>query len=201
MPKIIPSYRKQAMDMIINSASQLFFEKGYATTSMEDIARSIGVTKGTLYLYFDSKEELLQEVCRRNMDMLKDFLKNLKSENFTDTAREFFEAELNLPDYIKFHWIFALGEMNSNAKIGEIISSSYHEYISILTDKLEELKRKGGIKTSKDPKILAQTLLAFHNGIMMSLMQGLDRKEAISIFIRGLNRLLYASDSDGPSSK
>jgi len=44
---------------IIESASHLFEEKGYAHTSMNDIADAVGVRKPTLYHYFDTKDEIL----------------------------------------------------------------------------------------------------------------------------------------------
>ncbi len=40
------------------AALQLFIEKGYAATRLDDVAARAGVVKGTLYLYFDSKEAL-----------------------------------------------------------------------------------------------------------------------------------------------
>lgn len=42
----------------------LFAEKGFAATRLEDVAARAGVSKGTLYLYFDSKEELFKAVVR-----------------------------------------------------------------------------------------------------------------------------------------
>ena len=49
---------------IIDSAFDLFRHYGYRRTSMEDIARAAGVAKGTLYLYFTSKEELFEAIAR-----------------------------------------------------------------------------------------------------------------------------------------
>lgn len=44
------------------AALELFVEKGFAATRLEDVAARAGVSKGTLYLYFDSKEALLKAV-------------------------------------------------------------------------------------------------------------------------------------------
>jgi AcrR family transcriptional regulator len=44
---------------LLEAALRIFAERGYATTRLEDIAAAIGVTKGTIYHYFDTKEELL----------------------------------------------------------------------------------------------------------------------------------------------
>jgi AcrR family transcriptional regulator len=58
--------RKEARPAeILNAAFEVFTERGYATTRLEDVARRAGVTKGTMYLYFDSKEELFKELVRR----------------------------------------------------------------------------------------------------------------------------------------
>lgn len=46
------------------SALSLFVERGYAATKLDDVARRAGVTKGTMYLYFDSKEALFKAVVR-----------------------------------------------------------------------------------------------------------------------------------------
>lgn len=48
-------------------ALQLFIEKGYAATRLDDIAARAGVVKGTLYLYFDSKEALFNAVVREGL--------------------------------------------------------------------------------------------------------------------------------------
>jgi len=47
---------------LLDAALRLFVEKGYAATRSEEVARAAGVSKGTLYLYFPSKEDLLKAV-------------------------------------------------------------------------------------------------------------------------------------------
>jgi AcrR family transcriptional regulator len=49
---------------ILDAALELFVEKGFAATRLEDVAQRAGVSKGTVYLYFDSKEELFKSVIR-----------------------------------------------------------------------------------------------------------------------------------------
>jgi hypothetical protein len=43
---------------ILDAAKKLFFEQGFAATSMNQIAKKVELSKGTLYLYFKNKEEL-----------------------------------------------------------------------------------------------------------------------------------------------
>jgi len=57
--------RKQARPgEILDAALMVFAEKGYAAARMEDIAARAGVTKGTIYLYFPSKEEVFKTLVR-----------------------------------------------------------------------------------------------------------------------------------------
>lgn len=49
---------------IVAAALHVFGERGFARTRLEDVARRAGVSKGTLYLYFDSKEEIFRAMAR-----------------------------------------------------------------------------------------------------------------------------------------
>ncbi|MBN9571393.1 MAG: helix-turn-helix transcriptional regulator [Alphaproteobacteria bacterium] len=52
---------------ILEAALTVFAEKGFAAARMEDISRRAGVTKGTIYLYFDSKESLFKALIRQSI--------------------------------------------------------------------------------------------------------------------------------------
>lgn len=52
---------------LLASALDLFVEKGFAATRVEEIAQHAGVSKGTLFLYFPSKEDLFKAVVRENI--------------------------------------------------------------------------------------------------------------------------------------
>ena len=60
--------RKQARPQeLLDAALTLFVEKGFAATKVEDVAALAGVSKGTLFLYFSSKEDLFKAVIRSNL--------------------------------------------------------------------------------------------------------------------------------------
>jgi len=60
--------RKEARPAeLVSAALELFVEKGYAGTRLDDVAGRAGVSKGTLYLYFENKEELFKAVVRENI--------------------------------------------------------------------------------------------------------------------------------------
>ena len=68
---LTPTSRQRRKDArpqeLLDAALDLFVERGFAATRSEDVAARAGVSKGTLYLYYPSKEELLKEVIRHHV--------------------------------------------------------------------------------------------------------------------------------------
>ncbi|HWJ87277.1 MAG TPA: TetR/AcrR family transcriptional regulator [Pelagibacterium sp.] len=63
-----PKFRRRAEarpDEVLDAALGLFMEKGFAATRVEDIAKRAGLSKGAVYLYFSSKEAILEGLVRR----------------------------------------------------------------------------------------------------------------------------------------
>ncbi len=52
---------------IISAALDVFADRGFAATKLEDVARKAGVTKGTIYLYFENKEALFKALIRQTI--------------------------------------------------------------------------------------------------------------------------------------
>ena len=62
-------------EAIMESAQELFFDKGFNATTMDEIAQKAELSKGTLYLYFTSKEELYVNVMSEGLNILFNRLK------------------------------------------------------------------------------------------------------------------------------
>jgi AcrR family transcriptional regulator len=75
---------------IVAAALAVFVERGYEATKLEDVARHAGVTKGTIYLYFDSKEALFKAVVRETIVPVIAQGEAL-AQSFTGSARELLE--------------------------------------------------------------------------------------------------------------
>jgi AcrR family transcriptional regulator len=82
------SRRKQARPgEILDAALKVFAEKGFAAARMEDIAQAAGVTKGTIYLYFESKEEVFKSLARATVGpALADFEQRVR--HFQGSSRD-----------------------------------------------------------------------------------------------------------------
>jgi len=70
---MVGSVREQVLEDsradILRAAARCFMERGYSATSIDDVARSLGATKGRIYHHFPSKADLFAEVFRTGMDM------------------------------------------------------------------------------------------------------------------------------------
>ena len=84
---------------IFETAMQLFADKGYEATSIEEITATVGVAKGTLYYHFSSKEEIFNFLVEEGMKLLKNSIK-IK----TDKVSLFFSIfNLRFTDQIIFY--------------------------------------------------------------------------------------------------
>jgi AcrR family transcriptional regulator len=54
--------RHNRRDEVVEAAIEVFYEKGYASASIQDVANRVGVLKGSLYHYINSKEDLLANI-------------------------------------------------------------------------------------------------------------------------------------------
>jgi len=74
--------REQRRNDIIDAAERIFFSRGFENATMEEVADMAELSKGTLYLYFKSKEDLQFAIFMRGADILMDLMnKRLKKEN------------------------------------------------------------------------------------------------------------------------
>lgn len=74
-------------NQILASALQLFYERGYHATSMQDIADSVGVLKGSLYYHIENKEELLLTLLSLSIDDVYDAIATAAATEGTPSAR------------------------------------------------------------------------------------------------------------------
>jgi AcrR family transcriptional regulator len=85
---------------IIEAALATFSERGFAGTRLDDVARRAGVTRGTLYLYFRSKEDLFKAVVRQMilpMIQIREEMIEASTEPTADLLRKFI---LSFPEIV-----------------------------------------------------------------------------------------------------
>ncbi len=111
---------------LLAAAIELFVERGFAATRLEDVARRAGVSKGTLYLYYTNKEELFKAVVRESIlpflgkaelsvaefhghsaDLLRDVVMNwsrqIGQSKASGLGKLMLAEAVNFPDLAKFY--------------------------------------------------------------------------------------------------
>ena len=172
---------------IISAAERLFFSKGVQHTSMDDIAREAELSKGTLYLYFQGKEDLQFAIFRKGAELLtKQMLHEIKGvttglEKIIELGRTFIEFSVNHKNYFS---LFSFFETN-NLDILKIKRNQIEKYIkeesplAVVYSSVIEGIRDGSIKKKYSAKILATTLWTELLGLLIVVE---NKKEITKMF-------------------
>lgn len=143
------------------TAAQLFFEKGFESTSVSDIASAMKITKAGLYYYFESKQELLFRIVTMGLDSVKDAVLDPARSiadpedrlRFIVTNHAGLAAEGNHAVIIISHEINAL-TLDQRA----LIQNRRREYFEFVRETLVELEKAGKLR---DIDITAATFTLF----------------------------------------
>lgn len=79
--------RRERENLILQMAEDVLLEKGYRDTSMDEIATRVGIAKGTLYLHFSKKEDLMLAFFRREMQQILDEFRQICSVQQSPQAK------------------------------------------------------------------------------------------------------------------
>ncbi len=115
---------------LLAAALELFVEKGYAGTRLDDVAHRAGVSKGTLYLYFENKEDLFKAVVRESV-----------VERITETADEIerFEGTSDaLLEHVVRRWWTEYGDKTAGG-ISKLMMAESSNFPEIARFFLEEV--------------------------------------------------------------
>ncbi len=74
-------------DLIINSAEKVFFKKGFYPATMEEIAQTAGIAKGTIYIYFKDKESVYLALIEKRLNEVIDFMESVAKENMKSSEK------------------------------------------------------------------------------------------------------------------
>ena len=96
MAKLSPETLRERSDHILDAAERCFARAGFHRTTMQDICREAEVSPGALYIYFNSKEDLIAGICERERaEFANRFSEMPMSEDFmgalAELGRQFLE--------------------------------------------------------------------------------------------------------------
>jgi len=191
MPKVVPEYKEEAKSRILEAANKVFAEKGYHEATMDDIAKRLGVSKGAIYLYFSSKEDLFEAMCKTAPQAFKEILLSSfgNESNPIQSATQFFDKMLKLSASNPGLSFEILSEASRNSGLKRILRRNHEEYERVLTGFLAEGRKRKIVGDNLDIRPLANALIALWNGLETLLVGGLPIDEARRAWLEALKAI------------
>jgi AcrR family transcriptional regulator len=191
MPKVVPEYKEEAKSRILDAANKVFAEKGYHEATMDDIAKRLGVSKGAIYLYFSSKEDLFEAMCKTAPQAFKEILFSSFGDeaNPIQSATQFFDKMLKLSASNPGLSFEILAEASRNPSLKRILKQNHGEYERVLTGFLAEGRKRKIVGDNLDIRPLANALIALWNGLETLLVSGLPIDEARQAWLEALKAI------------
>jgi AcrR family transcriptional regulator len=129
MPRTKEQYekiRQEKRQLIKETALSLFAANGYEATSISDIARSAGISKGLMYNYFTSKEELLETIWNELIVVFDKIIDTDNDGEITDSEAEYFidsvfDMLINRREYWKLYF-----QLSFQPKVMEFLVNIYN---------------------------------------------------------------------------
>jgi TetR/AcrR family transcriptional regulator len=175
--------KEQRREEILDAAQRVFFEKGLAAATMDDIAETAELSKGTLYLYYKSKEDLYLTVMMRGMQLLYDAFSEVAKDTSTPVKMltGLFDAYLRYFDSHREY--FRMMHYLQAPQFHKQVSDEVKQGCSLLNQKIWDLVT-GMLQRCIDDGVLREGLNPKELGIILwssatSLMLRIDNEEGI----------------------
>jgi AcrR family transcriptional regulator len=127
--------RERRRQQIIVAAKRVFSEKGFSKSTMEDIAREAELSPGTLYLYFNNKDDLYASLSLRILQYLNIRLEDVKKEKDIDLLKKIGAIKEALFDVYQFDPMILINMFHLQS------SETLKNLSSPLLDNITELSR------------------------------------------------------------
>ncbi len=138
----IEEIRSQSIAKILDAAFRLMSRNGYDSTSISQIAKEAGVSKGLMYNYFNSKEDLIKQLINNTMEEGDRLMTSIVSENPSETLRNIFKWFFNeLRNHIE-QWRFISEFMFKVDKfefVKDLVCNKMKEYVDFIGSLLNEI--------------------------------------------------------------
>ncbi|HEX3001473.1 MAG TPA: TetR/AcrR family transcriptional regulator [Methanoregula sp.] len=194
MPKVVPEYKEDAKRRIIEAAMDVIAERGCDQMTIDDVAKKIGVTKGAVYWYFKSKEDLVAAVLNKfQNDIERTSFSTFYNKPLENAFMEVFDSFALTDDRQRaiFFEMFALAARNSNVR--HATREYYAGLVATFEEAIKREKKKNFIQTQADPHTLALLLVALYSGLQNYEMVWMYQNEIKALWMEGTKIILKPS--------
>lgn len=192
---------KEKRELILEEARNVFLQKGFAATSMTDITEACQISRGGLYFYFSSVEEILIEVLRTRRRTTADMFHHLIDEetSFPHLLQEYFsyqkERLLNM-DRSLLSATIEYGLYHRQPADKELVDSLYQSTKEIICDILQFGVRDNLIPADKLDALADHVLFLIEGLSIKAMTAGID-EETIDTQLTLLAQQILSSTQGG----
>ena len=189
--------KQQRREQIILAAEKVFISRGFGQATMDDIAESAELSKGTLYLYFKSKEDLHVTVAVKAIDLMNRETSEIKDmegnavQKLVKLGWAFIDFSKKYPDRMKsILFLEGLDMQRISMSVSDLRSVIYKgSPVALVMEFVEQGVKENSIRKDVPAGIIANTLWVQ----MLSVIQLVTRKKGLIEMIGITPEKLYES--------
>jgi AcrR family transcriptional regulator len=194
MPRVVPEYREDAKRRIVEAAMDVMAERGSDRMRIDDVAQKLGVTKGAVYWYFKTKEELIGAVLDRlRSDIQKIEFDSYYNRSFEETLMQMYDRFALTDDRQRaiFFEAFALATRNTDVRHA---TRDYYEGLAATFEaEIRKEKKQHFLQTQTDDRRMALLMVALYSGLQNYLLAWMPQNEIRDLWMEGIRILLRPS--------
>jgi AcrR family transcriptional regulator len=161
--------RPQTAARILQAASKLFAEKGYANVSVRDICKETDTTPPVIYYYFGSKKGLFDKVARENISMAA-FISKLANASSASDPREALESFVStylssFPERAFDPGLYLRDSATLDKESARMVSGDLEKIRKMALELVKNLMSEGGFRKT-DPELATECLLGMLNRVI-----------------------------------
>lgn len=161
--------RRDRRPELVEAAIAVFYAKGYASASIEEIAAAIGVRKGSVYHYIDSKEDLLARIFEQSDEQSFGLMEEIAELDLPATARLRFFARTWTLWYmanIERAAVYLRDWKHLTGARRDKVRAVRRQYLDRVEGMVEDVKREGKADPRLDSKFASFLLFSVINGLV-----------------------------------
>ncbi len=182
-------------EKIASAASALFLEKGIAETSMDDIAKAARYSKATLYVYFESKEEIVDILVLHSMKKLYDSIASALARRETTKERYDFICRglVQYQEEFPFYFKMVLDKINLDFETHDDLPEEKETYQigEEINEKLKEFLRSGIENGDLRGNLEIMPTIFHFWGMLSGMIQLASNKEEYIQKTMGLSKIQF----------
>ena len=180
-------------ERILKAATKIFAKKGFYNAKVTEIAKKAHVADGTIYLYFESKDDLLIALFDEQMvPIIKRIRRGVKKETTAiDKLRRFIFLHLDMVERNQDLAMVLVVELRQSAKfMHDYPGTKFKEYLQVISDIIIEGQAGGEIPKSINPSISKQVIFGALDDVATNWLVSKNKSIKLTDFAGEIEKIL-----------